>query len=195
MVKVHQLDTVVCVMYRPPDTRIEEFTEMLKYLDHTLSSLPTPSPTVIFMGDMNLPQSCISWRRSEDGLLVPHVAGHRETETAGGKQDRLQAQHLIDLATKHSLLQEVDQVTHGVEILDLVFTNNCELLSSIAVENWPIFTDHRLVVASTNYQHSQQDTVKKKQYLCDTGKRYDALNFHQAPWTEIKVELINWSHL
>jgi hypothetical protein len=73
-VKVHQLDTVVCVMYRPPDTRIEEFTEMLQYLDHTLSSLPTPSPTVILMGDMNLPQSCISWRCSEDGLIVPHVA-------------------------------------------------------------------------------------------------------------------------
>ena len=25
VVKVHQLDTVVCVMYRPPDTRLEVF--------------------------------------------------------------------------------------------------------------------------------------------------------------------------
>ena len=85
VVKVHQLDTVVCVLYRPPDTRLEEFSGVLQYLDHTLSSLPTPTPTVILMGDMNLPQSCISWRRSEDGLLVSHVAGHRETETAGGR--------------------------------------------------------------------------------------------------------------
>ena len=89
VVKVHQLDTLVCVLYRPPDTRIEEFSEVLHCLDNTLSSLPTPTPTVILMGDINLPQSCISWRRSEEGILVPTVAGHRDTETAGGKQDRL----------------------------------------------------------------------------------------------------------
>ena len=188
---------VVCVLYRPPDTRIEEFTGVLQYLDHTLSSLTTPTPTVILMGDMNLPQSCITWHRSEDGLLVPQVAGHRDTETAVRKQDQLQAQHLVDLVAKHSLLQEVDQTTHAVEILDLVFTNNCELVSNIVVENWPVFTDHKLVVVSTNYQHGQQDTVQDKQYLCDTGERYDALNFQQAPWPEIKVELdkINWNTL
>ena len=60
VVKVHQLDTVVCVLYRPPDTRLEEFSEVLHCLDNTLSSLPTPTPTVILMGDINLPQSCIS---------------------------------------------------------------------------------------------------------------------------------------
>ena len=39
--------------------------------------------------------------------------------------------------------------------------------------------------------------MQDKQYLCDTGERYDALNFHQAPWPEIKVELdnINWNDL
>ena len=32
VVKIHQLDTVVCVMYRPPDTRLEEFSGLLKVL-------------------------------------------------------------------------------------------------------------------------------------------------------------------
>ena len=90
VVKVHQLDTVVCVVYRPPDTRIDEFAGLLQCLDSTLSALPTPSPTVIAMEDLNFPQSCIAWKYSMDGLLLP-VAGHREDETAGGKQDRLQA--------------------------------------------------------------------------------------------------------
>ena len=79
------------------------------------------------------------------GLLVPIVAGHGQgqRETAGGKQDCLQAQQLIDLSIKYSLLQEVDQATHLVEVLDLNFTNNCELISSIGVEDWRAFTDHR----------------------------------------------------
>ena len=78
---------------------------------NTLSSLPSTAPTVIVMEDMNFPRT---WRSSEDGLLVPVVAGHRDDETTGGKQDRLQAQKLTDLATKHSLLQQVEHPTHAV---------------------------------------------------------------------------------
>ena len=66
VVKVHQLDTVVCVVYRPPDTRIDEFAGLLQCLDSTLSALPTPSPTVIAMEDLNFPQSCIAWKYSMD---------------------------------------------------------------------------------------------------------------------------------
>ena len=194
VVKIHQLDTVVCIVYRPPDTRLEEFAGLLQCLDSTLSGLPTPSPTVIVMGDMNLPKSCILWRRSEDGLLVPIVAGHRDGKTAGGKQDRLQAQQLVDLASKHCLLQEVECPTHAVEILDLVFSNNCELLSSVAVENWDTFTDHRLVIAHTTYQYRQEDQEREQQYLCETGKRYSALNFYKAQWQEVKEQLskVDW---
>ena len=74
--------------------------------------------------------------------MVPVVGEHREVETAGGKQYRLQAQQLIDTANKHCLLQEVDQATHSVEILDLIFSKNCDLISSVAVESWDTFTDH-----------------------------------------------------
>ena len=162
-----------------------------------MSCLPTPTPTVILMGDMNFPQSCLSWRRSEDGWLVPLVAAHRDGETAGGKQDRLQAQQMIDLTIKHCLLQEVEFPTHAVEILDLVFTNNCELVSSVNGETWTGFTDHKLVIAHTTYQTKQDDMVKEQQFLCDTGRRYSSLNFNKAPWEEIKEELskINWQHM
>ena len=125
----------------------------------------------------NFPKTCITWQYIEEGILVPIVAGHREGETAGGKQDRLQAQQLIELSTKHSLLQEVDQTTHAAEILDLVFTNNCELLSSINLQDWRSFTDHKLVIANVNYMFKQESPVREEQFLCDTGKRYKALDF------------------
>ena len=50
-VKVHQLDTSVAVVYRPPDTRFEEFKPMLRKLDTILSDLPTPTPIITVMGD------------------------------------------------------------------------------------------------------------------------------------------------
>ena len=103
-------------------------------------------------------QKSVSWVCSEDGLLVPYVGGHWDIETAEGKQDRLQAQHLVDFCVKHSLQQEVDQVTHGVEILDLLFSNNCELVNSVGVEGWESFTAHKIVTVNTNYQYSKQET-------------------------------------
>ena len=52
-VKIHQLDTVVTVFYRPPDTRMAEFTEALQKLDKILSDLPTPTPIMAVMGNFN----------------------------------------------------------------------------------------------------------------------------------------------
>ena len=196
IVKIHQLDTIVCVVYRPPDSRLEEFAGVLKCLEGVLSDLPSPTPTVLVMGDFNLPKTCISWRRSDEGILVPQVAGHRQGETVGGKQDRLQAQQLVDLATKNCLSQEVDLPTHSVEILDLIFTNNCELVSNSTVEKWSAFSDHNLVICQTAFQLSK-GKVPEQQYLCDTGKRYGALDFNKAPWEEVRLELnkIDWNEM
>ena len=131
--KVHQLDTVVAIIYRPPDTRINEFSEIIEKLDACLSNLPTPTPTVCVMGDFNFPKQSLAWSRASDdngeplGDIIPVVASHRDVETAGGKQDRLQAAKLCDFATRYNLLQQVDQPTHGVEVLDLIFTNNPDI--------------------------------------------------------------------
>jgi hypothetical protein len=104
VIKINQLDTVVCVAYRPPDTRQSEFGELLKCLETTLSSLPSPTPNIVLMGDFNFPRSVVVWHRSEEGQLVPLVADHGDEALPGGKQDRLQAQQLLDLASKHFLL-------------------------------------------------------------------------------------------
>ena len=100
-------------------------------LDEILSDLPTPVPIIIVIGDFNFTKETVKWIRNEEGLLFPIVANQREGETAGGKQDRLQARQLIDMACNHNLLQQGDQATHGIEILDLVFTNDSDLISNI----------------------------------------------------------------
>ena len=197
LVHVHQLSTVVAVVYRPPDTRLEEFKPMLEKLDEILSDLQTPTPIISVMGDFNFTKEALRWERSEQGLLFPVIAKHRELETAGGKQDRLQANSLINMTSKHSLLQQVDQVTHAVEILDLMFTNDTDLVSCVQTEDWPLFTDHKLVTIDVTYRYEKSSDYLEQQYLCETGKRYRHLNFHLAPWEQIKVELerVEWDDM
>ena len=98
------------------------------------------------------------------------MAGHREGETAGGKQDRLQAQRLGDLTSRHSMFQQVDMVTHGVEILDLIWMNNVGLFSDIKTNDWPQFSDHKVVTANVTYKYCQDEPLKDYVFPCDTGR-------------------------
>ena len=79
----------MCVAYRPPDTKLCEFSALLKCVDDTLTSLPSPAPTVVLMADFNFGHRTIKWIQSEDGFLVPIVAGHNEEETTCTETCRL----------------------------------------------------------------------------------------------------------
>ena len=61
--RIHSLDTVMIVLYRPPDTRLSEFTPVLAKLDRLLSDLHSPAPTILLLGDFNFPTSVIQWPR------------------------------------------------------------------------------------------------------------------------------------
>ena len=56
VVKVHALNTVICVMYQPPDTTLAEFNPALAELDSLLSDILTPTPTLLPRGDFNFPE-------------------------------------------------------------------------------------------------------------------------------------------
>ena len=166
IVKVHQLNTIVCVVYRPPDTKLSEFREILSFLEETISSLPTPTPNILLMGDFNFNQRSLLWSRDEDDYLVPRVRNYRESVTQEGKQDRQQAQALVSLCEKYFLFQIVDQTTRGDEILDLVFTNNSDLVKDVCTESWEKFTDHKIVTETT----SLLVKVKRKKALTSVSQ-------------------------
>ena len=65
-------------------------SSLLSKLDVILSELPAPTPIITMMGDFNFPKETVKWVRSDEGLLFPDVANHREGEMVEGKQDRLQ---------------------------------------------------------------------------------------------------------
>ena len=171
---------------------------MLSLLDSTLSALPAPTPNLWWMGDFNFRRACLEWQRSEDGFLVPILKGcHSELQQDERKLDRQQAKLLIDLATKFCMQQEVHQTTHGVEVLDLVFVNNPDIVCHVGVEDWQDFSDHKLVKIQTNFNQNKNEEKRVEQYLTDIARRYKALNFKKAPWEVVEEEMakLDWDDI
>ena len=144
LIKLHLMDVIMAVVYRPPDTRISEFTPVLTEIENCLSKLSTPVPTVLMLGDLNLPSSVMSWIPIE-GQVVPHVLNHRVTEEVNGLQTRLQAKKLCELCTNFQMTQLVDKPTHEKEILDLVFTSNPNTILNVDMDYFPVFSDHKVL--------------------------------------------------
>ena len=193
VVKVHALNTIFCVVYRPPDTTLAEFSPALAELDNLLSDLPAPTPNLVLGGDFNFPKPSLEWHRVDD-VLIPAVGGHHAEGDGDGLRVRLQAEKLVELAYRHHMTQEVDQVTHGREVLDLLFTNNPELIHSIDTESFPLFTDHKVVTARVNYK-LHKPPPKQQMFLLDSARRLRGLDFKAAPWQSIREELrkVDWS--
>ena len=69
-----------------------------------------------------------------------------------------------------------------------------DLVSSVEVESFPSFTDHKLVIATVSYQLEKPRDVEES-FLLDSGSRLKKLNFVKAPWPLIqdKLSLIDWA--
>ena len=117
-----------------------------------------------------------------DGVLLPRVAGHRvsEHDDSEGDHVRQQAAKLCDLAVKYNLTQQVGVPTREKEVLDLVWSNDPDLVSNIQVDSFPDFTDHSVVTAITSYR-LDTEVKKDEQFLLDSGKRFNKLDFSKAP--------------
>jgi hypothetical protein len=122
------------------------------------------------------------------------VANHRESVTVDGKQDRLQAQRLVEFANKHNLIQQVNVVTHGVETLDIVFTNDDVLISDVCANDHTQFTDHKVLTATLTYSNEDHEHEQEEDHLLEVGHRLGQLDFNKAPWEEIqaKLETVDW---
>ena len=79
--------------------------------------------------------------------------------------------------------------------MDLIWSNDAHLVSCVTVEDWPAFTDHRLVVAHSTYQLGRQEESKDDVHLLETGKRLKQLDFYKADWNKLRTESkkIDWT--
>ena len=93
----------------------------------------------------------------------------------------------------HQHINEATRIRGNDEpsTLDLIFTNNPDLISSVSVEPWPVFTDHRVVIAQSTYQLGRQVAREEEVPLLDTGKlsRQNLGNWTGLQWNS-RIQLL-----
>ena len=166
-------------MYNPPNSCVEYKQSLIAYLDNLLAN-PVP---LILMGDFNVPD--INW------AILSGLSTF--------------SKQLCDLVFHYNLSQIVNCPTHiGGNILDLIFTNCENTISSLTVQSdtiHPVTSDHYLISLTLSYYHTSLNyTLPKYVYdypkgdyegLChfllssDLTDFYDCSEVNQA-WTFVK---------
>ena len=189
-VNVPSRNVFIGIIYRQPDNSSQghpstnkELSEVLDKLNEALTNLPSPTPDIIIMGDFNLPHVLPdTWK---NGLTKPGISSENDES-----QMINSIQNIVD---EYFLEQLIDLPTHkDGNILDLLFTNNTEILHSFSCDE-TTNSDHHLVNCKTNYIHKQ---VNDQTHTRSTSETFEDLNFFSddVNWEKISEELsaYNW---
>ena len=168
-----ELRAVVVAMYRPPRCPQNSFENAVTQMKEKIDQITGPMPNVIIMGDFNLPD--VEWTS--------------RTVCGGLREEREQAHVLFKFMDEYCLNQEVDVPTRGENILDLLITNNDELVNDVRI----LYTkqsDHEVVIVGTNIEVVKSDS---SDHRVEPASDFEALNFwsRDVNWTEIKEQVSN----
>ena len=171
-------NTKVASIYRPPDTSVQSFENLLTFLHNYLnpSDLNTHFEIVI-MGDFNLPG--ISWE-----------CGSPRIET---KEPSKSEALLLTFMEDNFLTQHITQPTRQRNTLDLFLTNNDNMVLCTTSDETNI-SDHNIVSIKTTY-NIQTDTVLNRPPIPE--QTFRSLNLQKADFDQINTHLenINWDDL
>ena len=179
-----KLNIINIVIYRPPNARLVDFSEVLEKVNVILKEAKAPEPTVIITGDFNFP--FIKWNRMENGGCV-----WKEKEEVGAiKEAKTQFEILNNAFDEFGLIQIVEEATRDKNTLDLIYTNELTMITHIDVMKTNM-SDHNRIELTTNIKSgnnlakSNEDEIKyNKSCLCKLD-----FNIENIEWEEIKKEL------
>ena len=139
--KPNELIVVICC-YSPPNSTPSTTASLVEYISNILSRYPTND--CIILGDLNLPE--IDW----DTLTANSEAG----------------KSICDCFFKFNIHQIIREPTHiKGNLLDIVATNNPQLLSNIHIDSTSQRSDHYLIsFYITNISLATPTNPRKKKY-------------------------------
>jgi len=171
-INILQLNIILVVIYRPPNSPLSSFNEMIMELQQKLKDMESPIPDIMFLGDFNFPN--IIWPQGS-------------IQKVGTLSEQSQASKLIEVTDDLFLKQIVTIPTRGQNILDLVFTSNSDLVYDL-FSTPTVFSDHNMIEIRLNRgeeHYAQKETqTQEVPNLCKH-------NYHKANWTEINTSLSN----
>ena len=177
----------IVVIYRQPDDKTHgnvssspQFSEIMNKISIVISQINSPTPDIIIGGDFNLPH--INWLDNS-------------FDNKCKKDEKIMFEKLFEFCNMFQLDQYVNKSTHkDGNILDLVFTNNDNLIHNLDIIPTLLSVSHHSIIqCSTLYGTPFSEENVKGPKL----SRYDKLNFFsdKTDWAAIEkdFDLISWS--
>ena len=141
-VEIKELQTINLVIYRPPDTKRNEFKVIIDAIKRIINENDNQKYTIILSGDFNF--RFVEWNRNQSG-------GCSYSYKQGtSKEEKEQFLDLMEVCEDQCLVQIIEEPTRGENTLDLIFTNEVSLIKDIEV-NKSNKSDHGRVEISTNF--------------------------------------------
>ena len=125
-------DLVFINIYRPPTCGELLFKCAIEDIGRAIDQLEAPMPIIIMCGD----------------FIMPFVNWGSQKTSGGTREMQRQAENLFDFMSNYCLLQVVSYPTRQNNILDLIFTNNPDVIWKVEIQD-TIVSDHRLLQAKT----------------------------------------------
>ena len=174
-------DTIIAAIYRPQDASTENFIECLDKIKIYKEKYNTA--TVLIFGDLNL--KFIEWTREV-------ISTPKDIKQTISSEERKQSEILLDFVNEHLLVQVIKENTRkGKSLIDIVLTNDEEIILDTRVKSTYLDTDHDLVECELLLKINNPETTE-----VEVEKRLlDMLNYEKADWTPIREKLanINWN--
>ena len=165
-----EFNLMIITMYRSPDSNSENLRIAIKEIEEAISSIAPVYPTILLNGDFNYPHL-----RFRQGIVENIISSASGSGT------------LINFVNKHHLIQLIDKPTRNDNILDLMFTNDEELLTGFETHITKELSDHLLITADTIICPKNQIISEETINLNSLG----GLNFlsDKTEWDKINQEL------
>ena len=148
------LDLSIVTVYRPPDTTLAEFTEILQMVDKHLTT--TKFTNSVIAGDFNFPPEVVSWVTTPEDGIVPVPT------TCVSREDKIQLQSLLELVDKHLLQQIVNVPTRIDNTLDLLFTSCPDKFHTMTSTVMSPASDHNLITFNSDFTLDTEEDFKQQ---------------------------------
>ena len=182
---VEDLDLHMICVYRPPDTSSEEFQPCIDIIKKYAEPLE-PCANVLILGDFNFP--FLKWHEIDDTVI-------HQMKSGGTRDEQKQSNSLLELTDHFLMSQVITEPTRGSNIIDLIYTNNPDIISNVNVEKTSNhLSDHNIVTADINLNApaAQSKTDNRKNVkLAEFNLWSDKINweemnnyFNSVPWLD-----------
>ena len=192
---IPELELALVTIYRPPKCPQFKFKEALESVTEWITGLETqgkPTPTILISGDFNL-----GFLNNWNNEHIESTKNAIEKQTNVGKavaEEKTQAKMLIEFVEEHFLMQQINEGTRKDRILDLVFTNDENLVLRCSQIQHAKLSDHNTTVATLSYNLKPLEIKEKENFATTVIPKYDTAGADEEDWLRANelLKSIDW---